>query len=356
MPTIYNQNYSRDQLHRLTSAMGQIAGIRLVEYADGKARGLRAADVWTGTGFRFTVWLDRAMDIGPAEHAGRPLAWLHPALGTGNQYDPHGAGWIRTFGGGLMTTCGLDFFGAPETENGEELGQHGRIAHIPAEFVNVTTAWQGDDYIMELSCQVRQSVLFGENLLLTRRIRTRMGANSLTIEDHLVNDGYRTWPHMILYHCNFGFPAVSPGSRILIDEIQVQPRDERAERGRGREREMDEPKAGYEEQVFFHEPRAGTDGRVHVAMVNPELQFGGYIKYRAQELPYLIQWKMMGAGEYVCGLEPTNVWEAGRGYLRAKGRLPMIEPGETIDYALELGALTDSEAIRTCQQEISASR
>ena len=34
--------------------------------------------------------LDRGLDLGAAEHAGRPLAWLHPALGSPALHEPHG--------------------------------------------------------------------------------------------------------------------------------------------------------------------------------------------------------------------------------------------------------------------------
>ena len=34
----------------------------------------------------------------------------------------------------------------------------------------VTDEWRGDDYVLEIEGQARQAVLFGENLLLTRKI------------------------------------------------------------------------------------------------------------------------------------------------------------------------------------------
>ena len=225
MPTLFNREYSRDELRQLTGMLGQVAGIRQIEYADGKARGLRAAEVWTGSGFRFNVLLDRGMDVGAAEHNGRALAWLHPALGTPQHYDPHSFGWIRTFGGGLVTTCGLTHFGQPEVDEGESLGLHGRISHTPAEKISVTEEWRGDNYILEIKGSVRQAVLFGENLLLTRTITTTLSANSLTIHDVVRNEGFRATPHMILYHCNLGFPVVSPDSELLIEESDVHPRD-----------------------------------------------------------------------------------------------------------------------------------
>lgn len=84
MPELYNHAFNPEELHALTATLEQLAGIRLVEYADGKARGMRAAEVRTGSGFNFTVWLDRGMDLGPAEYAGAPLAWLHPARPSTN--------------------------------------------------------------------------------------------------------------------------------------------------------------------------------------------------------------------------------------------------------------------------------
>lgn len=342
MPTLFNHPFTPDELRRMTGTLDQLAGVRLVEVADGKARGLRAADVWTGSGLRFTIWLDRGMDIGPAEFAGRPLAWLHPALGTPGQFEPERYGWLRTFGGGLMTTCGLTHFGQPEQDGAESLGLHGRISHLPAQNVRVTTEWQGDDYVIAIEGEVRQSALFGENLLLTRRITTRLGAASFHVEDRVRNDGFRLTPHMLLYHCNFGFPVVSPDSELIVaprDE-NVRPRDAAAERGLAGHARFDLPDPDYAEQVFFHYPRPGASGDVTASIVNRALNFGAFVRYRAAELPALAQWKMMGAGDYVCALEPATNHETPRARLREQGQLKMLAPGEAIHYALELGVVS----------------
>jgi hypothetical protein len=224
MPQLFGRDYTRQTLEQSVGSMAQIAGIRLVELADGKARGMRAAHVFTGSGFRFQVLLDRAMDIGAAEFMGKPLPWLHPALGTPEQFEPQGLGWLRTFGGGLVTTCGLTHVGGPEDEGREHFGLHGRISHIPAENLRVWQEWRGEDYVLAIEGQTRQTVLFGENLLLTRKISTRLGANALVIEDTVRNDGFRATPLMILYHCNFGFPVVSADSELVIDDDSVYPR------------------------------------------------------------------------------------------------------------------------------------
>ena len=161
--------YAKDELRRLVGGMAQLAGIRLVDLADGRVRGMRAAEVFTGSGFRFQVLVDRGLDLGAAEHAGRPLAWLHPALGSPALREPRGIGWLRTFGGGLVTTCGLDHFGPPDPE-GEGYGLHGRASHLPAENLRVRQEWRGDEYVLEIEGETRQARLFGENLRLERRV------------------------------------------------------------------------------------------------------------------------------------------------------------------------------------------
>ncbi len=342
MPFLFNRHYTPLELKQFAGDLAQIAGVRIVEYQEGRARGMRVAQVWTGSGFRFEILLGRGMDIGAAEHNGRALAWQYPALATPPYYDAHKFGWARTWGGGLLTTCGITFFGQPENDNGEELGLHGRISHTPAENVRVTQEFRGDDYVLEIDGSVRQSVIFGENLVLTRRITTKLGANNFSIHDTITNDGFRAAPHMILYHCNFGFPVVSPDSEILLDEESVRPRDANAEKGFGRQNRFENPAFDYPEQVFFHKPRADANGFAQGSIVNRALNFGAYVRWQIGNLPYMGQWKLMQAGEYVCALEPANYWETPRAKLREEGRLKMLNAGERVEYELEMGALVDT--------------
>ncbi|CAN5679188.1 aldose 1-epimerase family protein [soil metagenome] len=339
MPELWGQNYSIEELRTQTGSLAQVAGIRISELSEGRARGIRVAEVYTGSGFRFQVLLDRALDIGAAEFQGKPLAWVHPALGGPELFEPAAAGWGRTFGGGLMTTCGLTFFGAPENDNGEELGLHGRISHQRGEQVWIKQEWVGERYQLQIGGMVRQAVLFGENLILNRTITTWMGANHLVIEDTVRNEGFRSTPHMLLYHCNFGFPVVSSNSQLLIDEASVRGRDDAANAGLGAQKQFDKPDANYPEQVFFYAPNVGEDGFVRAAIVNDAIGFGGFLRYRAAELPCFAQWKMMGAGDYVCGLEPATNWETPRSTLREQGLLRHLEAGEEVHYRVELGAL-----------------
>ncbi|HXK09246.1 MAG TPA: aldose 1-epimerase family protein [Vicinamibacteria bacterium] len=350
MPSLFGRSYGADELRRLVGGMSQLAGIRLVELADGRARGMRAVEVWTGSGFRFQVLADRGLDLGAAEHAGRPLAWLHPALGPPALHERAGLGWLRTFGGGLVTTCGLDHFGPPDPE-GEGYGLHGRASHLPAESLRLRQEWRGEDYVLEVEGETRQARLFGENLRLERRLSTRLGAASLVLEDRVTNEGYRPASLAVLYHCNFGFPVVSPDSELLVRDRSVAARDDAARDGLSAHLRFGPPQRGFAEQVFFHEPRVDATGRAAAAIVNRAIGFGAFVRWRAAELPVLSHWKMAGEGEYVCGLEPcTHVMAETRREQRERGSLRDLAPGESVSLRLEIGALPDADSVQAFER------
>jgi hypothetical protein len=128
MAYLYDRDWTRQELLQHVGHMDQVAGIKLLEVTDGIERGNRLLRVWTGSGLDFDVLPDRALDISACCYKGIPLAWasptgaVHPAF-----YEPGGLGWLRSFQGGLLVTCGLDQFGPPCSDAGEELGLHGRV-------------------------------------------------------------------------------------------------------------------------------------------------------------------------------------------------------------------------------------
>ena len=82
-----------------------------------------------------------------------------------------------------------------------------------------------------------------------------------------------------------------------------------------------------------------------MAILNERLGFGLYERFRKDTLPRFVQWKQMGQGTYVMGLEPGNCLPDGRDVARAKGQLRILQPGETVDLDLELGVLDGPEAM-----------
>jgi galactose mutarotase-like enzyme len=244
-----------------------------------------------------------------------------------------------------MVGCGLDNVGMYCIDEGEELGLHGRLSHTPSELISYGGNWQGDAYRIWVRGRVRHYRLFSHNLVLERTIRTSLGSNHLRIEDRIANQGYEPAPLQMLYHCNFGYPVVSPDSELWVETEESRPRDEDAAAGFERHTRFEAPTPGYAEQVFLHRPTPDAEGYGRAALVNRALDFGAYVRFRLAELPHLVQWKMMGQGAYVVGLEPANCGVAGRAQDRADGTLHMLAPGESVSTAVEIGVLADRGAV-----------
>ena len=346
MAHLYGRQWSRQDLLRYAGDLSQFAGVRLAELTDGNERGVRVADFRSGSGLDFTVLLDRGMDVGPAYYRGAPLAWLSPA-GFPNPafFEPEGLGWLRTFGGGLVTGCGLTTLGSPSEDDGEQLGQHGRLSLLPASRVQVGETWEGDECAFWISGQMRQTRLFGENLRLTRRITTWMGQSRIAIHDVVENLGDAASPLMILYHINLGFPLLDESARLVAAPHTVRPRDAEAEPGLAVWDTFQAPVAGYREQVFYHDLPAGPDGWAAIRLESPRLAQALTLRFDKAGLPNLVQWKQMGCGAYVLGLEPANCLVEGRKKERERGTLRFIQPGEQQDFSLEFSLESPDETV-----------
>jgi len=339
--------------------MDQVAGVRLATLEEGNEAGVRAAFFSTGTGFNFTVLLSRGMDISAADYQGKSLCWrspsgdAHPAF-----FEPEGLGWLRNFFGGLVATCGLTYAGAPCVDQGQALGLHGRYSNTPAGNVCVEQEWQGDQYVMSVRGQMREACLFAENIRLTRRVWARLGENRFHIDDVVENLGYQTSEHMILYHVNGGYPAVDAGSLLLSPTRSTRPRDAEAEQNKENYCNFDPPTKDYKEKCYYHEMAAAPDGSVVTALANKKFNngegFGCYLRYNIRELPIFTEWKQMGQGYYVVGMEPANCHVQGRDKERAWGSLQFLEPGERREYHLELGVLPSGQEIGELEREIKA--
>ena len=337
MAYLFNRTWSRTELMNQVGDLSQIAGIKLGEWSDGSERGLRVADVRTGSGLGFTVLLDRGMDIGPAAYKGLPLAWVSPTGFSHPMYfDPQDTHWLRTFGAGLLTGCGLTSAGAPGDDDSESLGLHGRLSHLPARHVSVNELWEGDDCSFQVEGEMRQARVFGENLRMKRRILTKLGNNCISINDVVENLGSTASPLMLLYHINLGFPLLDESSELVAEPHPVEPRDIEAELGLHKWMRFQKPTPGYAEQVFYHDLPADNNGWAGVHLVNRARKLGLHVRFQKATLPNLVQWKMMQQGTYVLGLEPANCRVGGRSQERAHGTLQILQPGEVREFLVEI--------------------
>jgi len=351
MVQLFGESLSRRELLRRVGSVKQIGGVELVELSDGPERGNRAAVFRTGSGFEFTVLPDRALDIAQASFAGIPIGWISPTGRTAPSfYDARGDEWLRSFFGGLLTTCGLTYAGAPCSDEGQELGLHGRISNIPARNVGVEEAWQGDELVMKIYGEVYEAKVFQPTLVLRREISTRLGESKLWIRDTVENVGFEPSPHMIIYHMNIGFPVVDDGSRLVCTSKEVIPRDQDAESGLNEYQVFTKPIPGFKEHVFYHDLEPDKKGLVTVGIANEKRQIAVRVTYLKEQLPRFVEWKMMGESVYVVGIEPSNCWVEGRDKERQRGTLVYLEPGEKRSYELELAFLQGEDALEFAKQ------
>ncbi len=319
-------------------SMRQVAGIRRAQLDDGKERGVRVAEFRNGGGLAFTVLLDRGMDIADASFGGVSLSFMGPnSFGHPSFHDSAGAGWLRNWGGGLLTGCGMRSVGAPSNFDGEELGLHGRLSNTPAEDVKCFESWASTRYILSVSGSMREARLFGENLVLTRTVSTEFGVNTISITDSIRNCGFREAHATVLYHMNFGWPLLDEDTVVEALPHDVVPRDEIAAAGLDSWSKFQAPSIGFKEQCFYHDIPTGSSGLASIALFNPKIGLKAVLSYRKAELPFLTQWKNPGAGEYVMGLEPGNCHVEGPGAERDKFKtLKILQPGESFETHVEL--------------------
>ena len=334
---LFGKPLTKRELRRRTGRFEQVAGITPLVFDDGPSRGMRALRFRTGGGLAFDVLPDRGMDLAAAEYRGIQLAWLSPTgVVAPSFYEPEGEGWLRSFGGGLLVTCGLQNVGPPGEREGERLGLHGRISHLPASHVSREERWDEEGCVLLARGEVRESRVFGPNLLRRRTVSVRLGEPKLRIEDEVENEGFRQEPLMLLYHVNLGWPLLDEQARLVGPGEPPEPRDEDAAAGLESWDRFAAPTPGFAERVFYHTPVAGADGWAEARLENPALGLALSVRFRPEELPEFVQWTMTGEGTYVVGLEPATCRVGGYEAEEAAGRVIWLEPGEARRYRLEI--------------------
>ena len=349
-----NKTMDKRELLRYVGDCSQILGIRECVLSGGKAKGIKAFDIRNGSGLEMTVLADRCLDISSLSINGINCGYMSSTgIVAPKYYESGELGFFRNFSGGFLTTCGLRNVGNPCEDGGEQFDIHGRIANIPAEEVYATTEW-GKNGIPEItvSGKMRETRFFGENLLLKRKIVCRYGDNSFRIYNTVENCGFRRELLMLLFHFNLGYPLLDEDAELIAPSTKIEPRDAEAAKGAGSWNQMQPPTNGYAEQVFYHDLKTDKLGNSCVALINRRLETGLSIRFNTEQLFNLTQWKQMGEGAYVLGLEPCNCYVGGRTDPRNKNIVEYLEPGETREYNIEITLVNGVGEIKSLEKFI----
>ena len=345
MPTQFTfENYFHEQAADKISNVAQVGGIETSVIDNGAGRGTRIAWINTGSGLRYKVVIDRAMDIADTFYNRHSIAWLsNKGVSSPQPFSDKGADWLRTFTGGLLTTCGLSHVGGPEKDEFGERGLHGLISNSPAEIESIIQPdpWRN---AMEMSITgiIRETRIFGPSLQLKRTVSSILGTPVIRIHDEVTNCGNQPVPHMLLYHFNFGWPLIDEGARLLWtgrmfvregkntdsilnehndDKICPPPLDEH--RGAG-------------EAVAFIDLDGKDNGECACGIENKKLNLAVKMTFNKKQLPWFTNWQHWGRREYLTGLEPGTHPPIGQSAARKENTLIFLQPGETRNYDVRL--------------------
>lgn len=210
----------RARLTELTGDRRQLAAVRRITLDDGPASGQRVLAFSTGGGLDFWVLADRTMDIGPLWFRGMPVAWQHPAGTLAPQlHDPRGdsgTGVGRALTGFLLT-AGLDNVRQPR----DGMPLHGTLPLTPARVTSHGEDWTAPTPLLFAEGEAVTAHLNGMSFSLARRIEAPIGGTTLHVTDCVENIGPEPAAFRILYHTNFGFPAVGAGTKLTLDGRDV---------------------------------------------------------------------------------------------------------------------------------------
>ena len=268
------------------SNFAQVASLRRYTMTEGRAKGLEVLDCDNGK-IRFLLNVSKALDMMQLYHEGQNMSFL-----SKNAFDGREIDFLRRFEGGMLYTCGLDSVGGRE---GFEL--HGNLHNIPAELVRAEC--NEDGIIAEAI--IHDSALFGKNLVLRRKVTSKIGSTTVTVEDTLENAGFAPENYCVLYHVNVGYPMLDEGARIQVEEESCTPRAPFAEERMALRHEMTDSVVGEDETCYFLKLK-----KPEISLVNERIGKKFTVSYSKDTLPCFVEWKSMASGDYALGLEPCS--------------------------------------------------
>lgn len=349
----------------------QLGSARLVTLGDGAERNVRVVEFRNTRGLDFGVVVDRGFDIGWCRWNGRSLAWHSPTGFVGPWYrEPDGYGFLRSFGGGLFTTSGLDHILYPEEDTEVTYGRaaqaptryglHGRISSTPAQLLGYGLANGTGGPTLYAKGRVSQAGALAEHLVLDRTITVGLDGSRITWSDTVTNEGWYPTPHMFLYHVNLGAPLLSEASELLapIDNVLFKS-ETAADIPADGHLTFHRPRRGFAGQVFSHRMVPGVDGLVRVALINHDDRdhpWGAVLTYESERFPRFFQWRYLDAARYVTGLEPSTNGLFGRDAARRAGELRMLESNESVAYSTSLEVVDGLEEVDDIRRRIDTPR
>lgn len=355
IPLLYNQYLTKREYLARVGEIGQSFGIRCMEYAAGKAAFTRAYDVDTAGGLRFSVNESKGLDLFSFTYRGISFPFITKAALTSPWLaDEQGMAYRGCLGAGFLYTAGLSNVGGPCEDGGFYHYAHGNLKNIPAENVCWETRWQGDECLLRICGDVRDAAFFGRNLLLHRQITANVGEKRLFLEDEIENQGFAPEQVMLLYHMNLGWPVLDEGTQLIAPVESAEPLSAHTSAHDANYAHMIAPLDENEEYLYALRLKRDSAGMTACCAYNSRLRLGLYVRYNADPLRYLIEWKCMCSGDYALGMLPSTCKPVGRIADRSSGESRVLAPFETLKLRLEIGVIDGDAELDDFRKSLSA--
>jgi hypothetical protein len=307
----------------------------------------------------YAILPTRGMGLWRGEYRGNFLGWqssvrgpVHPKFIELN--DRGGLGWLAGFDEWLCR-CGLSSNGPPGVDgNGTQLTLHGRIANLPAHFVEVRVSLD-PPYELSVTGHVEETGLFFPHLLLSTTITTIPGSGRVVIHDQVQNRSATPAEIQMLYHCNVGAPFLEAGSRVMAPIREMAPLTSRAAEGIDTFETYAGPMAGFTEQVYAYELQGDAAGRTLALLSNAHADRGVAVRWNLKQLPCFTVWKNTAAVEdgYVTGLEPATNFPNFKTFERQQGRVRVLPPSGIWECNWSLEAFDTRDGVAGVMKEIA---
>jgi hypothetical protein len=135
-----------------------------------------------------------------------------------------------------------------------------------------------------------------------------IGGTTIRVYDSVENCGLADTPHELLYHLNFGFPAIRAGTRVLLDGAEI----DRIDNLPGNNIDLEAKCHG------VHAPRS------HCQLLTPsgDGELAIDLEFSSDTLPFLQVWRDLRPRAGIYALEPCTSDRLPGGGSKASSPLP----------------------------------
>ncbi|WP_455271047.1 DUF4432 family protein [Rhizobium herbae] len=224
---------------------------------------------------------------------------------------------------GFFFTCGPDHVRHPEPVEGRDdertFPLHGSLCGTPVGENQISQPGEPP------SCIARTEVPLanGGRASVSRRWAVSPDNREVTLSDRVTNTGDTPFAPMLMYHMNIGGRLAGVETQICGTMFGDEKRGWRFGEG---------------DRGLFCVPATpgAEDGWAQVVLGPFEALAGRslVVRFSTGTLPFLQIWRCQIGAANVIGIEPVSHRLAKRTELAASGEMPMLDPGQTVEYAL----------------------